>query len=233
MEKPNLSLEIFNALKTRIMNWEYFPGQRLTEESLCEEFGVSRIPVREALRMLEDSNLIDKVPHRGCTVKQPDLAQINQLYDVRLALELFVVDQLTRQGVPEAIWQQLHQTWDDLLQQEDSDKVDSTQLARLDETFHETLSRATGNEVLLDLLHGINERLYFVRSTDITTINLLKITCQQHLHILDSIQSGDVELARDAIRTNIDFGRNNVEIALKNALIRAFTTQHAEHLPLS
>jgi DNA-binding GntR family transcriptional regulator len=79
MEKSNLSLDIFDTLKNRIIRWAYLPGQRLTEESLCQEFGVSRVPVREALRMLEDSKLVDKVPYRGCTVKQPDLTEIHEL----------------------------------------------------------------------------------------------------------------------------------------------------------
>jgi DNA-binding GntR family transcriptional regulator len=65
--------ELYDTLKGRILRWEYPPGHRFTEETLCKEFGVSRSPVRETLRMLEEQGLVDKVPYRGCTVKQLNL----------------------------------------------------------------------------------------------------------------------------------------------------------------
>ena len=222
MEKSNLSLDIFDTLKKRIIKWEYLPGQRLTEESLCSEFGVSRVPVREALRMLEDNRLVDKIPYRGCTVKQPNLQEINDLYDVRLALELFVVEQLARQGMPPLVAQALRQIWESLLATDQPAEVDVFSLARQDEGFHETLAQATGNRLLAEQLHLINERLYFTRLADITTIERMQDTCRQHLHILAHIGAGDVPTARAAIQTNIEFGRKNVEHALKDALTRAY-----------
>ena len=61
----NLSNDIFIALKDRIVRWHYPPGYRFTEEGLCEEFGVSRSPVREALRILVEKSLVDKEPRKG------------------------------------------------------------------------------------------------------------------------------------------------------------------------
>ena len=90
----NLSLGVFNALKERIIHWEYLPGQRFTEEELRAEFGMSRSPVREALRMLVENGLVDKEPFRCYSVKQPDINEICELYNVRLEIELFVVEEL-------------------------------------------------------------------------------------------------------------------------------------------
>src|SRR3954469_2727411 len=95
-EKSSRSDEIFGVLKARIIRWQYPPGYRLTEDTLCNEFGVSRIPVREALHMLVENALADRVPHRGCTVKQLNLEEIHELYEMRLALELYAVEQLAR-----------------------------------------------------------------------------------------------------------------------------------------
>lgn len=222
MEKINLSFEIFDTLKKRIIRWEYLPGQRLIEESLCHEFGVSRIPVREALRMLEDNKLVDKVPYRGCTVKQPDLDEINNLYDVRLALELFVVEQLTTRGISPDILQALTQTWRALLAYETPEAIDPFRLARQDEAFHETLAQATSNKAMFDLLHSVNERLYFTRMTDITTLDRMHTTCRHHLQILQAIEAQDVPTARQTMRANVEFGRTNVESALRDALVRAY-----------
>ncbi|MBX3013443.1 MAG: GntR family transcriptional regulator [Caldilineaceae bacterium] len=229
--KQNLSKGIFDTLKHRIIRWSYPPGYRMTEEELCREFGVSRVPVREALRMLEENGLVDKAPYRGCTVKQPNLTEVHELYDVRLALELFVVDQLIRRGLPTAIGEQLATTWRALLHHEEPTvleeitEIDGVHLAQLDVTFHETLTTATGNRTLLENLQLINERLYFTRMTDITSKERLQQTCQQHLYILECIVKGERSQAREAITANIEFGRGHVETALKEALVRAYLQQ--------
>ncbi len=126
--------------------------------------------------------------------------------------------------MPRADWERLRETWDRLLQGLPHIDVNA---AREDERFHETLAHAAGNKMLLDLLHGINERLSFVRMTDITTAERLQTTCQQHLQILDSITARDVAGARAAMRRNIEQGRHNVEAAFKDALARAYREQRS------
>lgn len=221
-EKSSRSDEIFETLKARIIHWEYPPGYRLTEDTLCSEFGVSRIPVREALHMLVENNLVDRVPHRGCTVKQLNLEEINELYEVRLALELYVVEHLAQNGMPIDTRQELAAQWQQLGETSDLATLNGEMLARQDEAFHEALAAAAGNKSLLGHLRLVNERLFFTRMSDITTRERLAITCRQHLDILEQISQGNIAAARDALRYNIDFGRHNVESALKDALARAY-----------
>lgn len=222
MAKQNMSFEIFQTIRSRIIGWEYPPGYHLTEDALSQEFHVSRIPVREALRLLEESHLVEKVPHHGCTVRQLTQREINELYDVRLALEGFVVEQLAKNGMDDTIWQQLKDHWQTLYHTDPGVEFDAHLLAREDEMFHETLALATENETLVMTLKGINERLAFVRFTDITSLNRLLETCQQHLPILDFIQQGEAEKAREAMWLNIEYGRANVETALKDVLSKAY-----------
>jgi DNA-binding GntR family transcriptional regulator len=221
-KKANLSREVFTALKERIIRWGYPPGHRLTEEELCQEFGVSRAPVREALRMLAENGLVDMMPHRGCTVKLPDLTEVHDLYDVRLALELFVVGQLAERGMDEERWQQLYGRWQELLSLPVEPVLAEGGLADEDAAFHEALAQATGNRLLYDQLRAIDERLFFTRRTDITTVERLHMTCKQHLHILACIRAGDSAAAQKALLTNVDYGRSNVERALKDALAQAY-----------
>ncbi len=218
----NLSAEVFAALKDRIIRWQYPPGHRFTEEQLCKEFQVSRSPVREALRMLVENGLVDKAPHRGYRVKQPDSGEIHELYDVRLALEMYIVERLAEAGLPRDDWERLRQTWEALSRDASLPEVN---VAHEDERFHETLAQATGNKMLSDLLRTIDERLSFVRMTDITTVERLQATCQQHLQILDCLAARDVAGARAAMRQNVEQGRNNVEAAFKEALARAYREQ--------
>lgn len=216
---PNISTEIFNSLKERIFRWEYPPGHRFTEEGLCQEFEVSRSPVREALRMLVENGLVDKEPHRGYAVLQPDMQKIHELYDVRLALELFAVEELAGRGMPAAEWERLHATWQKI-------SVDLPQMSAdfplKDEEFHETLAQAVGNQALIQILRDIDDRLHFIRMSDITTTERLQKTCEQHLKILDCIKDRTVDCARDALRMNIQDGRTNVDQAVKQALAQAY-----------
>lgn len=215
----NLSAEIFTVLKDRIIHWQYSSGHRFTEEALCEEFGVSRSPVREALRMLVENHLVDKAPHKGYSVKQLDLKEIHELYDVRLALETFVIERLVERGHPQDGWESLHRTWRNL---QKATGTDSADFPDKDEEFHETLATWTGNRTLLQQIRSIDERLHFIRTTDITSAERLEATCIQHLRILDCIRDKNIDCAREALQMNIEEGRKNVEHAIKEALARAY-----------
>jgi len=209
---PNLNSDVFNTLKDRIIHWHYPPDYRLTEEGLCEEFGVSRSPVREALRMLVENGLVEKEAHRGYSVKQPDMREIYELYEVRLALELYVVTLLTKKGIPEVLWQEILDRIQD----------NATDYAEKDAEFHESLAILTNNKSLIQHLKSINERLQFIRVMDITTNDRLRVTCEQHTRIMECIKAGDVNRAREAIEMNIQYGRENVEQAVKSALAKSY-----------
>lgn len=217
----NLSASIVATLKERIIHWQYPPEHRLTEAELCQKFGVSRSPVREALRTLATDGFLKKMPNRGYAVKQHNLREIEELYEVRLALELFVVECLAKRGTPKNDdIDALKRTWTSLLN--GSSKKDE-ELARLDTLFHETLAHAAGNKSLLRQLRAINERLLLFRMLDFGKAHRVESTCHQHLEILKRIAAKDISGARKAMQRNIEEGRNNVHAAIKDALARAYS----------
>jgi DNA-binding GntR family transcriptional regulator len=217
----NLSASIVATLKERIIHWQYPPEHRLTEAELCQKFGVSRSPVREALRTLATDGFVKKMPNRGYAVKQHNLREIEELYEVRLALELFVVECLAKRGTPKNDdIDALKGTWTSLLN--GSSKKDE-ELARLDTLFHETLAHAAGNKSLLRQLRAINERLLLFRMIDFGRAHRAESTCHQHLEILKRIAAKDILGARKAMQRNIEEGRNNVHAAIKDALARAYS----------
>lgn len=224
-QKSVRAAEIFAILKQRILRWEYPPGHRFTEEEISREFHVSRSPVRETLRMLEENGLVDKVPYRGCTVKQPDIQELNELYDVRIILESAVVEHLAQHGDTTAVCTQLLDTWRNLAEDSRQRAIDSVALANADRQFHESLARATGNHTLYDLVSGINDRLHFIRMTDITTVDRLWETCHQHIQILEHILARDAAAAKAALRTNIEGARMHVKTAIKEVLAEAYMTR--------
>ena len=217
----NLSASIVATLKERIIHWQYPPEHRLTETELCQKFGVSRSPVREALRTLATDGFVKKMPNRGYAVKQYNLREIEELYEVRLALELFVVECLAKRGTPKKDdMDALKRTWTGLLN--GSSKKDE-ELARLDTLFHETLAHAAGNKSLLRQLRAINERLLLFRMIDFGRAHRAESTCHQHLEILKRIAAKDISGARKAMQRNIEEGRDNVHAAIKDALARAYS----------
>jgi DNA-binding GntR family transcriptional regulator len=212
---------ILQSLRQRILDWHYPPGCHLGEQALCEEFRSSRIPVREALRALAEQGLVDKVPNQGCYVKQPDVDGIHHLYDLRLALELFVVERLAQIGPPADLVSRVKSYWEPLLHIRADEPADGDMLVRADEEFHLGLALAVGNPYIVDALKDINERLRFVRLVVITTPHRVQATAGEHLNVLEALVKKNVEAARRAIRQNIDHARNKVEIALMRALTNA------------
>lgn len=218
------STSIVSTLKERIIGWEYPPEYWLTEEALCEEFGVSRSPVREALRALATNGFLEKKPNRGYVVKQLNLQEILEVYDLRLALELFVVEQLAERDEPIKEVKNLRQTWTALL---NGPPRKGEELAELDTKFHETLAQAVGNRMLLNELRVINERLLVFRMIDFARPERTEVTCHQHLEILARIKAKDILGARTAMQKNIENGRNVVSLTIKEALAKAYSLEHS------
>lgn len=221
-DQATFSAKIIADLKQRIITWQYPPEHRLTEDSLCREFGVSRSPVREALRVLTTNGFVRRMDNRGYAVRQVTLKELRELYDVRLALELFAVEQITAAGATGQDLEDLKdmaKAWEDLRRHKMNDEG---KLAQLDAEFHEELARMAGNDMLLRRLQAINERLLVFRMIDFAQPDRVESTCKQHIALLERIAAGDVQGAREALRRNIEDGRNIVGSSIKEALARSY-----------
>jgi len=219
-DPSTLSSSIVATLKGRIIAWQYPPEHRLTEDGLCREFGVSRSPVREALRVLATNGLIRRMDNRGYAVRQIKVKELEELYDVRLALELYAVESLATSDPPAVDLAELAHVWHGVLRHP---KRKVEELADLDTQFHERLASLIKNETLSQQLNAINERLFVFRMIDFEAADRVKNTCDQHLAILDRIASRDAGGAREAMRRNINDGRNIVGRSIKEALARAYS----------
>jgi DNA-binding GntR family transcriptional regulator len=178
--------------------------------------------VREALQMLADRGLVERRPRRGYVVKQLNLTEIHELYEVRLVLETYIVERVCKTGLDEAVLAALRRRWTQL---RDAPPERVADPVRIDENFHQALAEAVGNRAMMDMLRDIGERIRFVRVYDITNAERLKATCVEHLEMLEAIDRRDAGQAVDALRRNIEAGRIKVENAIKEALANA----HAIH----
>lgn len=228
----NLGSRIYLLLRERILNWSYAPGHHLGEIALCAEFKASRIPVREALRALTEQGLVDKVPNQGCYVKQPDVQETQQVYDMRLALELYVVEALANsRKLPEKWLEEQNACWNTFLKVKADDPVQRDSLVDADTRFHFGLAEALGNQPICNALREINDRLRFVRLAAITNAHRIQETAGEHLAILDALDRGNVDEARRRLRQNINHSRNKVELAIARALMKAHESKQRKAGP--
>jgi len=188
---------------------------------LCAEFKVSRSPIREALQMLADRRLIEKKPRQGYSVRQLNLREIRELYDVRFVLETFIMAQVCQRGMDEGVLLELKTRWTHVYENLPQMIADP---AAMDAEFHQTFARAAGNQTMASMLKNIDDRIRFVRVFDITNAERLKTTCLEHLEILDAVSQRKPDKAIAVLRRNIEGGRDQVDHALKEALARAHET---------
>jgi DNA-binding GntR family transcriptional regulator len=210
--KPS-SQPVFELLAHRISRSQLAPGERLAEEALSREFGVSRTPVREALRRLEQAGLVERQEHGRYAVRALDLARIDELYTVRIVLEELAVSLAAPAvGTPE---------FDRLLADarsavENGDAPDAERPEHeMREEFHERLAGLSGNEELVRMLADLDLRIYACRRLDTQLPGRATQGQVEHLRIVDLLAEGAVDEARVAMRDHIDGSRTTVRSLMR------------------
>ena len=162
MTKPKASPQsIYETLKSMITSLRIIPGSRITESQLADYFKVSRTPIRAALQRLESEGLVAIKPKQGCFIRNIDMLQISQYYDVRIALEMIVLEELA--NLPDkSQLEELSKLWDPG-RKTMGDQI-TNELKMADEDFHITLAQIAKNPVVANYLADINNHIRAVRS---------------------------------------------------------------------
>lgn len=189
-DRASLSTVVSERIRGRILDGTLKPGERLVEDRLSAELGVSRVPVREALRDLSAEGLVRLLPRRGATVTEITPEIVAELVEVRAMLEGLNARLAARRRDPEII-AQLRAT---LARGNAAAKSASSEtLARLNAEFHERLGEASRNSVLSDVMRSLRERtrLAFMLNGRARA----REDWQEHAGILQAVIAGDEELA--------------------------------------
>jgi DNA-binding GntR family transcriptional regulator len=208
---------VYIDLRRRLMLGEFGVQTRLGEERLAAELGVSRTPVREALiRLAADGLLVRR--EGGYYPALPDLAELRDLYELRITIE---VRGLVRAIESDAVvhdtglLEPLRQTWRSML---DDRPAPDPQFVLLDEDFHVTLSRASGNPVMTDALAAVNARIRPVRMYDFLTDDRVELTISEHLEIVELVLARRLDEALIALRHHVGESLEVVERRAVQAL---------------
>ena len=208
LRSPRLSpAEIYRQVKEMIFGFTLYPGARVTENELAERFGVSRTPVREALQRLAAEGYVTIRPKQGCFVRDMDIEEINQYYEVRIALELRGLE-LAGRAMPVRELKRLAAIWHPDRVPRRSPTV-ATMVAR-DEGFHLALAGGTGNAVLAGYLKDVNDHIHIVRRLDFTDAGRIGPTYREHHEVLLRLLDGDVDGAKGVLEEHI---RRSAEVA--------------------
>jgi DNA-binding GntR family transcriptional regulator len=184
--------------------------ERLAEERVADMLGVSRTPVREAMARLHAERLLHRYADGGYFVAEPDLADLRDLYEVRIALELRGLVRALEGFAPHdvAVLEPLRDRWRRL---EQDPPTPDPSFVEVDESFHMTLCRATGNAVLADTLETVNARIRPVRMHDFFTEDRIAVTITQHLGIVEAVLANQVDVAVDRMRVHVGESMEVVE----------------------
>ena len=201
---------VFNTLRQAILKGELKPGERLLEIALAERLGVSRTPVREAMRKLEQEGLVVMIPRRGAQVASITEKDLNDVLEVRIALENVAIEKACKLITEE----ELGRLWVAAKEFEKTKAEGNlVRLAETDVAFHEIIYQASDNKRLNQVLNNLREQMYRYRFEYIKDANMREDLRREHREITDAIIKGECERAKAAISIHID---NQEENILKN-----------------
>lgn len=199
-EKRLTTPQIYQLLRQKIIDFDLFPGVRVTETELAEEYKVSRTPIREALKRLEVEGLVSIRAKQGCFIRPVDTDTISNYYDVRVAIETMAVE-LACKNMPREELEALAEFWnpsnfDDLVDYSD-------RIPQLEESFHVDLAVGSGNPVLAQFLKDINNHIRVIRRLGFPDKKSVRETYAEHYEICRLMLDKKTGEAKRAIAKHI------------------------------
>jgi DNA-binding GntR family transcriptional regulator len=227
-----LSSLAVRLLRERIVSGALPPGAKLSDLVLSREIGISRTPIREAIRMLAADGLVEVVPHQGATVRAPSLVELDELYEIRAVLEAHAAGRAAGQRTPAEADELLALVaeMEAIAVADGAERLDVAATARqreLDLAFHRRVLVLSRLERLQRLVEdaGIIARPFETMDERMPTADH-RAANGHHRAIAQAISDGDVARARAAMTTHIESGRAGAQ-----ARIERWKQDHAGGLP--
>lgn len=199
---------VFETMRDAIITQVLKPGERLMEIQLADEMGVSRTPVREAIRKLELEGLVVMVPRKGAYVAGVSMKDIHEVYEVRSALEMLAVtlaaERITEEEL-DALERQV------LRESEEEDRQDGSDLDNIiyiDSSFHDIIYQAAHNQRLVQFVNILQEQLQRFRAASLARPGRSKTALEEHKQIVEALSERNGELAAKLAREHIENAEN-------------------------
>lgn len=197
----SLTDEIADIIRERILKGEYRIGEKIKENQIATELKVSRTPIREAFKQLENEGLIDYVPNRGCYAKGFTRQDIEDIYAVRKALEILAVEWAVERITPEEIKSLQEQS--DLMEFY-ATRDDSKKVLEINSDFHSIIYNAAGSRFMAQVLRSYKEYIEQTRKALYDEQRNLEEIFREHKAILDAMKDKDTERAKAAMAEHLE-----------------------------
>lgn len=195
----------YRTLKQMLLDGVYLPGTFLSERQLVDALGMSKTPIRTALERLEHDGFVSISPQQGIVVRELSLKEIVDHYDIRSALESFVVSRLAGNLTTEQV-ARLRAMLD--AQAAQVEAANSKRYIELDGEFHLALCHALDNREILRVMRHQRDKLHRVISHILESDpSRMRVSYQEHVALLEALLSGDGDLAAARMREHLNSGK--------------------------
>jgi len=210
----SLRERIVEFIKDSVVSGRLKPGERVPEQEIADNLGISRTPIREAFRQLESEGFITVTPRKGAVVSPITDKDVREFYEIKSLLEGFAA----RRACAKLNVKDIKKLEGLNAQMERAaDRGDVKAFFKLDSQFHDQFLEACGNVKLLALIHHLVKQFERFRITAMSLPGRMKDSVKQHRGILDAFSKGDAELVERLVRANAERGRDMlVEEILKD-----------------
>ena len=192
---------VFQTLEQAILMGDLQPGERLMEIHLAERLGVSRTPIREAIRKLEQEGLVVNIPRRGAHVAEITKKDLSDVLEVRSALEELAVE-LACERITEEELSELKEACLRFIRA--IEHSDLEQSVRQDIAFHDVIYKASHNERLIQMATNLRMQMYRYRIEYLKDSEAHPVLIREHRTLIDCIERKDVEGAKKVMRSHIE-----------------------------
>ncbi|MBR4862091.1 MAG: GntR family transcriptional regulator [Firmicutes bacterium] len=204
----SLTDEIAAIVRDRILKGEYEIGEKIKENQIATELRVSRTPIREAFKLLENEGLIDYIPNRGCFAKGFTKQDVDDIYAVRAALEMLAVERAVER-VTDAEVAALEEEWE--LMEFYVRKKDSQKVLELNTAFHDIIYASTRSRFMAQVLRSYKGYIDKTRKSVFYDEAYLEAILNEHGEILDAIKRKDKEKAIGAVYRHLEKSQDRAE----------------------
>lgn len=203
----SLGEQVFEELEAGILNGKIKPGEALVEMKLSAELGVSRTPIREAIRMLEQKGLVEVVPHRGAVVLGVNAKDLEDIYTIRMYVEGLAARWAAENITGEQL-KDLAEIVD--LQEFYQMKQSAMKINDLDSRFHERIYQYSGSRTLRHTLSELHHMIHWFRELSFASEGRAEKAIEEHRQILEAIAKRDCDQAEQLMTRHIENAKENL-----------------------
>ena len=196
----------YQKIKAAILNEMYEPNQILNERKLAEEFQISRTPVREALKILEGEGWVKIIPWKGAIVNQITQKEIDEIFQIRLIIEPAIIE-LLQNKIDYKKRAYLYK-----LSENQKKTKTKKEFILADREFHMTFAEWTENLQLIEMVKGLNDRIYMVGHKAINSKDSKREeeSLEEHYKIIQALKNNDIMLAKNFMIAHVIETKNNI-----------------------